>query len=64
MTRILSYQELIEEKRVRATRATLARWERLRLWPRRVQESPGRIGWREDEVDAELWRRANNRAAA
>lgn len=52
---------LLSEKEVRQRaggigRSTLWRWERAGSFPRRRQVGPGRVGWRESEVDA--WIRA------
>lgn len=48
-TRFLTWPEVCA--RVRLSRQTVWRMEAKGRFPKRVQISPGRVGWRENEID-------------
>lgn len=47
-------------KGIRLSRTTLWRLERDGIFPRRIQISPGRVGWLESEVDRYVAERAEH----
>lgn len=56
--RFLTYKQLLKEKGVPYTRVHLKRLEDAGKWPKRVKVGDNRVGWVEDEVDAEMEARA------
>ena len=47
--RLLNWAEV--QARVRLSRTTVWRLERAGKFPRRIHVSPGRVAWRESEID-------------
>jgi predicted DNA-binding transcriptional regulator AlpA len=48
--RLLDFEAV--QARVGLSRTTIWRIERAGKFPLRIQKSPGRVGWRESEIDA------------
>ena len=61
-SRILTYAELKTLKGITYSRQHLKRLEDAGKFPRRINPSPGRMGWLEDEVDEWLQSKADARA--
>jgi predicted DNA-binding transcriptional regulator AlpA len=60
--KILTYPEL-EDHAIRTSRRQVDRLEAEGKFPRRVQISPGRVGWLAEEIDAHVAAKIANRPA-
>lgn len=56
---VFGYEELPFNPK--PSRKSLERWEIQGIFPKRVQLSPNRIGWRSDEIYEWLEKRSNER---